>query len=289
MSRALGQLAGRPRATRVSGARARAPATTAGRGLLHAMGLSGCGRCGAGARTKKMRFDVPDRFFSMLCCEATGNYATSRVDGDDVSMALSDRAIDAAMWTQEESGIATVRLLRNAVTGCRLKLSAVPGTNAPRTAGEQGFLCTAEHDGLRVRVGGDQEIFRLLRGPCELPSESLAHLRQEGWVVLPQLLHPDTTAEIRQSFRSIMDEAFAGKDMRGQRISLPDTVNASPNVVKSAVHPLALYLLEEYIKSPIHLGHPPATAIVAPQDETYEHFGRNTQFQSTADRGGWCG
>ena len=29
------------------------------------------------------------------------------------------------------------------------------------------------------------------------------------------------------------------------------------------------------------------TAIVTPQDESYEHFGKNTEFQSTADKGGW--
>ena len=42
------------------------------------------------------------------------------------------------------------------------------------------------HLGGAVADGGDG-LFRLLRGPAELPSASLAHIREQGYVVLPEL------------------------------------------------------------------------------------------------------
>ena len=239
-----------------------------------------------------MRFESPSSFFYLLCCEDTGDYLCVDAAADAATGALAlrldGRAVDGAMWAREELEGGSLRLTA-ATVACTLLLSPAPDAT-PAGGGERGFRCTAkiEHaDGSPVAVGDGSTEFRLMRGPSALPSESLRHLREEGWVVLPELLHPDTTADIRRHCEPMLDEALAGKERRGKRVSLGDVVNATPSVVKAATHPLALYLLEEYIKSPIHLGHPPATAIVTPQDESYEHFGKNTEFQSTADKGGW--
>ena len=157
-----------------------------------------------------------------------------------------------------------------------LRLKDEPRDAALR-AGEQGRLCAAADGGEALGQ------LRLLRGPAELPSVSLAHLRENGWVVLTELIHPDTCADLSASFDRMQEEAPS----KGKRIGLGNIVNATPSVAKAAVHPVSLLLLEEYIKSPIHLGHPPSTAIVKPQDPSEETFGINTEFQSTADKGGW--
>ena len=91
--------------------------------------------------------------------------------------------------------------------------------------GEQGRLCTA--------AGGGEALgqLRLLRGPAELPSVSLAHLRENGWVVLTELIHPDTCADLSASFDRMQEEAPS----KGKRIGLGNIVNATPSVAKAAV------------------------------------------------------
>lgn len=184
---------------------------------------------------------------------------------------FSPRAHDGACWELSADGQAATSV-DGTVT---LRLKDEP--HGAARAGEQGRLCTAADGGEALGQ------LRLLRGPAELPSVSLAHLRENGWVVLTELIHPDTCADLSAHFDRMQAEAPS----KGKRIGLGNIVNATPSVARAAVHPVSLLLLEEYIKSPIHLGHPPSTAIVKPQDPSEETFGINTEFQSTADKGGW--
>ena len=110
----------------------------------------------------------------------------------------------------------------------------------------------------------------LVRGPPELPSVCLAQMQSEGWTVLPQLIHPDTVASMHETFYA---EGFYSR--------IGDLVNSTESVAKTAVHPVMLWIMEEYIRGPIHVGgfNVAITPPVPPDTVSGSGFGQG--------KGGW--
>ena len=143
------------------------------------------------------RVASPTEWFYLLHSESSGLFL--RVEGDG-SLGFGSRADDNACWSRtdvlavshlgnDDDELAVV--LTSAVDGKkRLSLSEESDEGATIVrAGERGLRCTVD--------GVAGEVFRCVRGPADLPSVSLSHLREEGWVALPELVHPETVADMK--------------------------------------------------------------------------------------------
>ena len=231
------------------------------------------------------RVASPTEWFYLLHSESSGLFLRAEGDG---SLGFGSRADDNACWSRtdvlavshlgnDDDELAVV--LTSAVDGKkRLSLSEESDEGATIVrAGERGLRCTVD--------GVAGEVFRCVRGPADLPSVSLSHLREEGWVALPELVHPETVADMKAMMTRLQEEN--PPDPRAKRPGIPNIMNESASIARTAVHAVSLFVLEEYIGSPLQFGHPPGAAITKHQDPSEDNYGRNTDFQSTADQGGW--
>jgi hypothetical protein len=202
-----------------------------------------------------MKVEPPRHFFWLLCDAQSGEFL--RTEGGE--LALGSRADDDACWE-----LAAENRCRSAAASPAQELQLTH-----RVDGQQTYNVVGEH-GQRCSVQGLDGDFLLVRGPSELPSVSLAQMRSEGWTVLPSIVHPDTIADMKRTF---YEPGFFSR--------IQDLVNTTPSVAKTAVHPVMLYLLEEYIDGPIHVGgfNVAITAPVPPDTVSGSGFGQG--------RGGW--
>ena len=211
-------------------------------------------------------FGPPARFFRLLCSERTGEYLAAVAGDDGPTLSLVSRADDSTCWlpevvVQDGGG------LRLAHADVELTVSAEPCPSSLTAArpGEQGIalrLVSPLPPGLEESA----DVFTLRRGPAELPSQSLAHMRQHGYTVLPEIFHPDSIAEMKRTFDA-MQEASPPEGPT-ERVGLMNIINSTPIAAQCAVHPVVLYLLESFVGGAIHFGHSPQCAVAKPQDGT---------------------
>lgn len=188
-----------------------------------------------------MRVEPAGHFFWLLCSADSGDFLRHE-------LILGTRADDAACWELSADGRSATAPTAGVESELLLEIEDAASANSHLSynpVGEQGRLCT-----VRVRNHGGEALpgqYLLVRGPSELPSVSLAQMRAVGFCVLPQIVHPDTVADMKRTFYS---EGFYSR--------IRDLVDSTPSVSKTAVHPVMLWLCEEYIQGPIHVGmHPP--------------------------------
>ena len=209
-----------------------------------------------------MRFEAPERFYSLLCSVDTGEYLC--VDDSGV-MAVSDRVWDSGCWelTEDGSGESSSRVLTNTGSGqeFRLEVDRPSGLLRP-SAGVVGS------------GGAALSLFELQHGPAELPLASLAHMHQHGYVVLPQIVDQASVDEMKRVFTAMQLDPEHSEAVQRDRVSLTNIINATPVAAKCAVHPVVCGLLEAYIECPFHLGHSPICAVAKPG--------------GTNEHGGWC-
>ena len=157
-----------------------------------------------------MRVEPATHFFWLLCSAESGDFLRHE-------LALGNRADDAACWELSADGRCAA-----SPAGVELEIEDAPASSSRgyNPVGERGRLCS-------VRTCW-------WRGPSELPSISLAQMRAVGFCVLPQIVHPDTVADMKRTFYA---EGFSSR--------IRDLVDTTPSVPKTAVHPVMLWLLEE--------------------------------------------
>ena len=154
---------------------------------------------------------------------------------DDGALNLSDEGDDRVIWDRMPGGV------RHVATGTEV----AGNVDADR--------CT-------LRMGSEEVALRMARGPENLPSAYLEHLKREGWVCLTCLLTPEIVDGLQRVACTDNYEHLA-----------PDT--DSPRVCQhSAVgqaisEPISLWLIREYIGTrDLHLGHPPNPTSLPPYD-----------------------
>ena len=204
-----------------------------------------------------MIVEPASHFFWLLCSAESGDFLCV----SDGALGEQSRADDAACWELAADGATATSV----VGGVEVELADAAGQASYNPAGEQGKLCTVSLKGSR-----SDATYMLVRGPPELPSVCLAQMQSEGWTVLPQLIHPDTVASMHETFYA---EGFFSR--------IGDLVNSTESVAKTAVHPVMLWIMEEYIRGPIHVGgfNVAITPPVPPDTVSGSGFGQG--------KGGW--
>ena len=99
-------------------------------------------------------------------------------------------------------------------------------------------------------------------GPEQLPSESLAFFRANGWVCLTSILAPDTV-EALQRLAGTDGHERAGDETSRLRAAL----SMDSAVARTAAEPVSLWLIRAYMQTgDIRLGHAPALIVLHPDD-----------------------
>ena len=111
-----------------------------------------------------------------------------------------------------------------------------------------------------IEIDGETEIFSVDHGPEKLPSEYLAHLKNEGWVCLTCILNSDIVDSLQR---------VAGSDAYEHLTMNNDSPKICQDVAvgRAISEPVSLWLIRQYMETrDLHLGHPPGFAVLRPYD-----------------------
>ena len=102
--------------------------------------------------------------------------------------------------------------------------------------------------------------FSMVRGPEQLPSAYLTHLRAHGWACLAAILPPDITDSLQR---------IACTDGHSHRT--PDRsrrqISQGSALARTAVEPISVWLARQYMQTDdIRLAHSPAIGVMTPDD-----------------------
>ena len=178
-------------------------------------------------------------------------------DGDFLAMhqdclTTSAAADDRVMWLAEDAGS-----YRHATTGHRVEASAIPGTDGVHLHTEDGALDASGNPAPSAAT------FTPSHGPEQLPSESLAFFRANGWVCLTSILAPDTVEALQRLAGTDGHERTAERS--GSR--LRTALSVDPAVARTAAEPVSLWLIRAYMRTMnVRLGHTPALVVLHPDD-----------------------
>ena len=196
---------------------------------------------------RTVRFAQPVAYYEMVVA-ADGRFLG--VDRDGV-IHVTEAISDDLMWRRRDGRLeharSSVVLACSAAGDDRYALSC-PDARTGKLLDAQG------------RSSSEGTTFSIVRGPEQLPSESLAHLNTHGWVCLAGILPP----EISDSLQRI-----AGTDGYSNRI--PDRsrrqICQGSALAKTAVEPISVWLARTYMQTDdIRLAHPPAIGVMTPDD-----------------------
>ena len=183
-----------------------------------------------------------------LLVAADGNFLA--VDQDRLS--TSATADDRVMWLAEDAGS-----YRHATTGHRVQASAIPATDGVHLHTKDGVLDASG------TPASSAATFTPSHGPEQLPSESLAFFRANGWVCLTSILAHDTVDALQR---------LAGTDGHAREGDQPHShvqaaLSVDPAVARTAAEPVSLWLIRAYMQTgDIRLGHAPALIVLHPDD-----------------------
>ena len=150
----------------------------------------------------------------------------------DDGLAVGRDADDAAMWRQTSDGFIHAG-------GDALDAREGPGG---------------------VEVAGVPGPFRPAHGPEELPSASLAHMREHGWVCLTNVLDAELVEALE---RVACTDRYAGRQYDR---SVPQLCQSSA-IARTAAEPVSLWLIRQYMRTDaVKLGHTPGLAVLTPDD-----------------------
>lgn len=158
---------------------------------------------------------------------------------------------DAAVWRAIEGGY------RHPVTG--LTLHAARADSDSRS----GARCTLAWAGLPLDASAGHaraDVFSVSHGPAQLPSASLAILRERGWVALVSVLAPDVVDGLQQ-LGGVDAHEHAELD-RGTPQLLQHAA-----LSRATAEPVSAWLCRQYMGvDDIKLGHPPSISALTPDD-----------------------
>lgn len=187
---------------------------------------------------------APAQHYTLLLA-ADGNLI--RIDADG-TLTASHNADDAAMWVPVETGF------RHAVSGELLD------------ADNSAELLSFSRDGVSF-IG-----VTTTQGPGDLPSHSLTHFREHGWVCLPAILDDNTLEGLEKISGS---ERYAA----GSIDSHTSPICQHPAVARMAAEPVSLWLMRQYMGTDnMRSGHPPSFAILEQDDGARDVQGWHSDF-----------
>ena len=192
---------------------------------------------------RAVRFAQPVAHYEMVVA-ADGRFLGVDPDGDvHVTEAISDDL----MWRRRDGRLehsqSSVVLACGATDGDRHTLSY-----AGKPLDAHG------------RPSSEGAAFSIVRGPEQLPSASLAHLKTYGWVCLAAILPPEITDSLQR---------IAGTDGYSNRT--PDRsrrqICQGSALARTAVEPVSVWLARAYMQTDdIRLAHPAAIGVMTPDD-----------------------
>ncbi len=107
--------------------------------------------------------------------------------------------------------------------------------------------------------------FTAQSAPTRLPSEHLAELREQGFTVLERILDADAIARVKAGATVAYAEQHADAEPTDGRVNLRDGLAWSPDVARAVTHPVALWLMQQYMGTDeIHYGHTPSVTTMRP-------------------------
>ena len=194
------------------------------------------------------RIEAPGHHYTLLTA-ADGSY----LGFEDNEATLRHHVDDAAVWDRIEPG-----RYRHVATGTTVVGEA-----------ENGGARCLNHGGQRVLDG---VAFQHQHGPAQLPSESLRHFRDHGWVCLPAILSPETIDGLEQV-------ACTGAYADRQADWRTPSVAQHPAVARTAAEPVSLWLIRQYLQvEDIRLAHTPSMAVLGKDDGERDVQGWHSDF-----------
>lgn len=186
----------------------------------------------------------PQQHYTLLLA-ADGNLIS--IDADGI-LTATHNADDAVMWAPQGAGF------RHVITDSLVD------------AERDGELLSLSHRG--VQLDG----VKTAHGPGDLPSRSLAHFREHGWVCLPAILD-DATLEGLENISA--SERYSAGSIDAQTSPLCQ----HPAVARMAAEPVSLWLMRQYMGTDaLRLGHPPSLAILEQDDGERDVQGWHSDF-----------
>jgi len=107
--------------------------------------------------------------------------------------------------------------------------------------------------------------FALEPAPERMPSTYLKELKEHGFTVLTNLLSAENCQRLRAAAKDKLKQQVPDEEAYDQRVSLPNGVAWSKEVCNAVTHPVALWLMQNYLGTPaIHYCHQPVVTALLP-------------------------
>ena len=221
-------------------------------------------------------YPEPDERYTLVQLE-DGQYLT--YDGGELGEA--PHAGDAAMWETTPGG------LRHHTGGIELAGGAAAGGGDDPLADPIWELELPDAEKTTVA---------LQEGPGALPSEFLASIAEQGYVVCSNLLGDRLLGRVRAAIARVRADPTAqappgtdqfppgdtppGAEPRAMvvetddRTTIVNCIADSPDFARMALHPVLLHMVTEYVGTPaVRLAHSPAVGIMKPRNISVDDAG----------------
>jgi hypothetical protein len=187
-------------------------------------------------------------------------------------LALHSHTGDGCMWIRTGSTFCC------ATSGVKVQAAGV----APRGGvGAQGESCTLHFvDGGSFDVnGGYGNAFTIHRGPNKLPSAYVTDMNDTGYAILDHILLDEDISALTKAVEVAREEQYKGKEGTfDDRVDLANMICKTPIMSKVAVHPVAMWVMQQYMRVPfLHHCHPPSMTVL----KVMYHQTITTTFSST--------
>ena len=166
---------------------------------------------------------------------------------DDGATHVTETISDDLMWRRR---------------GARLEHAGSSVELESSEAGEGRFRLTWDGTPLDAdgHPGSHGAPFSIVRGPEQLPSAYLAHLKAHGWVCLAAILPPDIADSLQ---RIACTDGYAERTPDRSRRQ----ISQGSALAKTAVEPISVWLARQYMQTDdIRLAHSPGIGVMTPDD-----------------------
>ncbi|MCY3884914.1 MAG: hypothetical protein OXG24_08375, partial [Gammaproteobacteria bacterium] len=203
------------------------------------------------------RFDEPTQFYYYLEFEDGAYLGVD--DANELCVACAGN--DQIVWEVLEGG----HKFRHAVSGETVVASPT----------KPGKVVVAHRD-TPVTLDDQPESgpieFSVIRGPSDLPSTYLTHLKEHGWVCMPALLRPEVVDGLEKV-------SGTGKYEGNTKPNWRNPIATHVAVGHAAAEPVSLWVTREYMQTnQIRFAHSPSLAVLPPDDGERDVQGWHSDF-----------
>lgn len=203
------------------------------------------------------KFEHPSRFYNYLEFE-DGAYLGA---DDNNELCIACVGNDQILWEELEEG----RKFRHVVTRETVIASST-----------QSGKVTVSHRGTPVTLDDPPESgpveLSVVRGPSELPSSYLSHMKEHGWVCMTALLRPEVVDGLEKV-------SGTGKYEGNTKPNWHNPIAHHASVGQAAAEPVSLWVTREYMQTnQIRFAHSPSLAVLPPDDGERDVQGWHSDF-----------